>query len=1094
MIRLSLLILAFGLLPLPGRASHVMGGDITWTCQGGSYVFQLVFYRDCNGAPINTAFETIDVWGHPTLTSINLNFVSSEDVSPFCTAVPGSPAPLDCGTGQGGGNGIGAIEKAIYQSNPIVLVGTPPAEGWTFTYQDYSRSGSLTNLVNPTQYGITITAKMFPIPGATSGCIDNSPQFLQEPYFVSCVGDPYAYNMNGIDPDLDSLSIFFGTPLDHFPGSTYAPPGVPAAVPFETGFSVNSPTPGPSFNPGNSAAQIDPSSGNLTFLTNTIGSFAVKVVAQSFRNGVLIAEVMREMQLSVVNCNGINTAPDIAGPFGGLFETTVAAGTLVDFDLIATDIEFLHDGTPQDNILSATGPMFGTNFTSATGCAIAPCATLDATPLITMSQGVSTNFSWQTSCDHLVNPYGFVATSIPYHFVFKVQDNYCDVPKVRYATVTINVENPGIVAAPEIDCIQTSANGDVTLQWSAPADPLGTFNEYQLYSVQSGLLATIGNINTTTYTDPGVSQKNDYFIVTASGCNGNTLRYSDTVSNIFLELNNPANGTALLEWNDPINPPFAGMNDYYHIYREYPAGVWSLYDSVPYGTHHYIDTITICSVFLNYQIVLPNQPCDYTSNIAGDNFEDMMSPDIPVLYSVSIDSSNQEVTIIWNENNQPDTYGYIIYVKDANGNIVEHDVVYGISDTSYTYQTDVTMGPLTYSVAAFDSCLTTGNQPTYQTSAKGEIHTSVFLTSTLDICNESVTLNWTEYFGWNSVSQYTVFGKIAGQNWTTFGTTTGTTFSIDVIQGETYQFVIQATSPSGAVSFSNASAIFIQTPDQPSFNYLQVATVEGETVQLRHYIDASVPIKALSIQKKIDGVFTEIDQISALGNQLSYVDEDVDVAAQSYTYRIQILDSCNHLGQTSNEAQTILLTIENDEVQKLNYLTWTGYSEFNGSINAYNIYRGYDNVFTGAPIATVPPSQFSFTDDVNSVVSKGRICYKVEAIESMNIYNFSERSQSNESCVTLPPLIYIPNAFMPDGINSTFVPVVSDFDMSNYDFTIFDRWGQVVFKSNQPGEGWDGRIALSGKMAETGTYVYMLTLLDGEGIEVVKRGHVSLLK
>ena len=46
------------------RADHVIGGDITWTCQGGDYVFQLVFYRDCNGAPINTTSETIDVWGH----------------------------------------------------------------------------------------------------------------------------------------------------------------------------------------------------------------------------------------------------------------------------------------------------------------------------------------------------------------------------------------------------------------------------------------------------------------------------------------------------------------------------------------------------------------------------------------------------------------------------------------------------------------------------------------------------------------------------------------------------------------------------------------------------------------------------------------------------------------------------------------------------------------------------------------------------------------------------------------------------------------------------------------------------------------------
>src|SRR5690606_22625528 len=152
---LAILFLLF--FSLSGKASHIMGGDITWTCQGGSYVFQLVFYRDCNGAVINTGAETIDVWGHPSISSITLNYISSSDVSPTCTQVAGGPSPLTCGSGAGGGNGAGAIEKAIYRSAPINLIGTPPASGWVFTFQDFSRSGAITNLFDPTNAGITIT-------------------------------------------------------------------------------------------------------------------------------------------------------------------------------------------------------------------------------------------------------------------------------------------------------------------------------------------------------------------------------------------------------------------------------------------------------------------------------------------------------------------------------------------------------------------------------------------------------------------------------------------------------------------------------------------------------------------------------------------------------------------------------------------------------------------------------------------------------------------------------------------------------------------------------------------------------------------------
>jgi gliding motility-associated-like protein len=1071
-----------------------MGGDITWTCQGGNYVFQLVFYRDCNGAVINTAFENLDVWGHPTISSIQLDFISSSDVSPLCTEVAGGPLALDCGVGQGGGNGVGAIEKAIYRSAPIALPGTPPVGGWVFTYQNFSRSTSVTNLTDPLTYGMTLTAKMFAIPNSPGGCVDNSPQFLQEPYFVSCVGDQYEYNMNAVDPDLDSLNISFGTALDHFPMQVWDPPNYPAAVPYEPGFSPTSPTPGPGMNAGNVAAQVDPSSGNLTFLTNNSGNFTVKIVAQSFRDGVLIAEVVREMQLIVVNCSGVNSAPSITGPFGGLFETTINAGDLVNFNLTSTDVELLQDGSPQDNMLSATGLMFGSNYTNpAAGCAIAPCATLDATPLIVAPQGVTTTFNWQTSCDHLVNPFGNEAAMIPYHFVFKVQDNYCSVPKVSYATVTINILNPGIVAAPVIDCIQTNATGDVTINWSPVADPAGTFTEYRVYSLQGGLLATIPNINTTTFTDPGVGQQNEYYIASASGCNGNSLKHSDTISNIYLDLNNPANGTALLQWNDPIDPALSGMGAYYHIYREYPAGTWTLYDSVSYGTHFYLDTIDICSVFLNYQIVLPNQPCDYTSNISGDDFEDMISPDIPILNFVTIDSLTNQVTISWNQNAQPDTYGYIIYVE-IGGAIVELDQVFGIGTTTYTYSPDVSIGPLSYSVAAFDSCWTTTVPPTYQTSAKGEIHTTTFVTSSLNVCNRTVDLTWSDYVGWNDFDHYEIYGKSDSQPWGNFGATTASNFLVDVIEGETYTFVIQAISASGETSFSNSSTIFIETPGQPAFNYLQVATVVGEEVHLRHLIDASISVSEVSIQRLIDGQFQEIDRIPVTGNQLNYVDTDVDVNANTYTYRVQVIDSCGRPGEISNEARSILLSVDNDDVLKLNYLHWSPYQEFNGSIVGYNIYRGYDGIFTGGPIATLASSELYFTDDVNNVVSTGRVCYYVEALESMNVYSFAETSQSNERCITLPPLIYVPNAFMPGGINSIFIPVISDFDPTNYDFSIYDRLGQVIFQTNQPDEGWDGTIQLSGKMATNDTYVYMITLHDGDGIEIIKRGHVTLLK
>jgi hypothetical protein len=1071
-----------------------MGGEITWECQGGNYVFTLVFYRDCNGAEVNTISETIRVWGHPTLTSITLPFVSRTDISPTCTPVTGSPLPLDCGSGTSGGNGVGALEKIIYRSAPITISGTPPASGWVFTYENFSRSNALTNITNPSLYGITLAAKMYAIPGSTGGCVDSSPKFLQEPYFVSCTGSPYKYNMNAVDPDLDSISVGFGIPYNNFPTGAYNPPTNPIPVPFEPGFSYTSPTPGTGMNASNVPAIIDPSSGELTFTSFNTGNYVVKALVKSYRNGVLIAEVEREMQLVVMACSSGNTAPVIAGPFAGLFETTVNAGSLVNFNLSSTDIEVLQNGSPQSNILSASGPMFGTNFTAATGCAIAPCATLNTTPLITGVQGVNTTFNWQTSCDHLVGADGNGQDMIPYHFVFRVQDDFCQVPKVSYATITINVVNPGVIEAPAINCIHSDAAGNVTIEWTPVADPSGTFVEYQVYSVQNGLQGTVPGIGSSSWTDPAVTQSFDYYLAVVSGCNGNTTRYSDTIANIYLDLNNPSNGTAVLQWNDPLPTPTPQMGAYYHIYREYPAGTWTLLDSVPYGLNFYYDTIDICQAYLNYQVVLPNQPCNYTSNIAGDDFEDMITPDIPEIYSVSIDTLTNQVTITWSENSQEDTYGYVIYTYNSSGFLYELDTVWGIANTSYSYSTDITQGPLTYSVAAFDSCYTPAIPPTFQTSAKADIHTTMFLENELLICSNEVLLSWTPYVGWSAVSQYEIYAQIVGQPWQLVGTTNSTTFTADVIGLEDYCFFVKATDANGNVSFSNKNCLTIVAPSEPDYHYLRVATVDVDKVQLRHLIDASSGVTGVSFERmNADGIFEEIAQVPVVTDNVTYTDTDVDVNKFSYTYRARVIDSCGRPGTASNEARTILLTVQKDDVRMLAYVNWTPYGDYNGQVLAYNLYRGIDGVFSGGPIATFSPNELSYEDDLNDVTFMGKVCYYVEAIEGDNVYGFRETSRSNIACEVFEPIIYIPNAFMPEGVNSTFRPVLTNFDPTEYRFTIFNRWGQVIFMTESPIEGWSGYVD-GGKLAETGTYIYMVELHDGNGIEIIKRGFVTLLK
>ena len=92
--------------------------------------------------------------------------------------------------------------------------------------------------------------------------------------------------------------------------------------------------------------------------------------------------------------------------------------------------------------------------------------------------------------------------------------------------------------------------------------------------------------------------------------------------------------------------------------------------------------------------------------------------------------------------------------------------------------------------------------------------------------------------------------------------------------------------------------------------------------------------------------------------------------------------------------------------------------------------------------------------------------------------------------------LYVPNSFTPDGeeFNTVFLPVFSTgFTPINYGLSIYDRWGGIIFESNNYLIGWDGRIDFV--MCPDGVYNYQIryTRKDGES-PVLMNGHVNLLR
>lgn len=115
----------------------------------------------------------------------------------------------------------------------------------------------------------------------------------------------------------------------------------------------------------------------------------------------------------------------------------------------------------------------------------------------------------------------------------------------------------------------------------------------------------------------------------------------------------------------------------------------------------------------------------------------------------------------------------------------------------------------------------------------------------------------------------------------------------------------------------------------------------------------------------------------------------------------------------------------------------------------------------------------------------------------VNLYGCESR---DEAVVTIADQfdIYVPNAFTPDNdnINDVFRPEIGGKDMVDYyQLQIYDRWGVVVFETNDIEAFWTGNNRGGGHYAQNDVYVWQVKFrLKGAERSEVMRGHVTLIR
>lgn len=155
-----------------------------------------------------------------------------------------------------------------------------------------------------------------------------------------------------------------------------------------------------------------------------------------------------------------------------------------------------------------------------------------------------------------------------------------------------------------------------------------------------------------------------------------------------------------------------------------------------------------------------------------------------------------------------------------------------------------------------------------------------------------------------------------------------------------------------------------------------------------------------------------------------------------------------------------------------NELVWTPSPVNTGDVVKYNVYKSdFEGTDFRVIHTTNTANDTSYIDD--NLLKSIAGCYFITSIDSFN--NESERS--NIVCVDNCPVLNLPNVFTPNGdeINDLFTPIRDSIDfVDKVQISIYNRYGKLVFQTNDPLINWNGKENNNGGDLPVGTYFYTI--------------------
>ena len=673
---------------------------------------------------------------------------------------------------------------------------------------------------------------------------------------------------------------------------------------------------------------------------------------------------------------------------------------------------------------------------------------------------------------------------------------------------------PGL--AQDWGCLQVESNGDLTLGWAPDALGAASYSiDYLLpppdyLSFLQSDVDLAANPTGAVLTAAGgfdFSSQSFCFTLLAQDAAGSNLSgVSDTLCTLHLELTaGLIPGIVDLDWNSPFhfNPP-AGFSGTYAVEQLLPDGTWLEVVAAPwmFGNSNTSLPVTQCDGLVTYRVTLTEDGgCVHRSNRASIEVSDELDPPPPQIIAVDVDSLTGEASISWEPSSAPDVAGYIVYV--CSGSI--ETILTTIEDPNQLSWTNPfsLSGQLIeyYNVAAFDSCYV-GGVPD-PGAANPACAPSMYLDVDWTECTDQADLQWSPVVHWpEGVEHYEVWateltqdgvqggpqllGEVPGNlnYFLHFGANIGSLYR--------YRVVAHANAADWTQSSNTAENLFTYPGGPEWMRWLEASIVTDSVAVLRVEADASATaphVYELWRNEPYDDDFEFVNSIFSVGGAVQMLDSTIEGQVGQYRYYIKVVNACGDSVLGTPVAETVFLSGTVLEDRLSNALAWTPFEGWDAPRTRQVLLRGIQYGGVLEEVADFGPFDFSYDDELEDQIgTPGEFCYRVRAEQGDNGWT----SVSNLVCLTLPPVVWVPNALVYNGFNNMWKPSVAFADVTDYRLDVFSRWGDMIWTTEDPDAAWDG--TRDGVLLPEAFYPYTLRIQDGAGRVVARRGHVQVVR